>query len=411
MDGGNPDKRVYMTGTAVLSSGAAGVTRIWDALRQGETLPDGEIPTDHLLDLARLSRAEAAILGRHQVLALAVVEQAWFNAGLSPNRNRLRGEGTRWRHPEIGCLAGSSLGGLDCFARETVQDPDPGPHALSRWRGNSTAAVVGLRYGLGGAGLSMNAASATGAQLLCLGGNLIRGGMADALVLVAADTRPDGVLRRAMARNGSMSANQDDPERGPLSSGRGGMRPREGAACVILESGHHLRGRGGHGVAEWLLGRTANEAYHLVAPEPGAATLRDLLAKTRADLWRHGAGERINWISLHATGTPRFDAVEAKAIRETFGDDSPWLTSVKRTTGHCLGAMGLVDASMLASGLSEGRLPPWPRNTDPSLGLDRMAPPIAPDPRVALQIGQGMGGTVVVNALGTLRAAAGVLAA
>jgi len=411
MDGECPNRRVFLSGTAVLSSGRTGISSIWDALGQGKTLPDAEIPADQLLESARLGRAEAAILGRHQLLALAAVEQAWLQAGLPAHRNRLRGEGQRHRLPEIGCLAGSSLGGLDCFARETSDGKEPSPHSLSRWRGNSTEAVVTLRFGLGGSSLSVNAASATGAQLLCLGGNLIRCGMAEALVLVAADTRPEGLLRQAMARNGSMSPNQDDPERGPLSAGRGGMRPREGAGCVILESGAHLRRRGGRGLAEWLAGRAANEAYHLVAPEPGAMALRNLLATTRGDLTRRGGGDRVDWISLHATGTQRFDLVEAEAIRETFCGESPWLTSLKRTTGHCLGAMGLVDAGLIAFGLSEGRLPPWPGNTDPALGLDRMVPPRPPDPRIAIQIGQGMGGTVVVNALGTLRAAVGAMAA
>lgn len=411
MNGHDSHQRVYLTGMAALSSGTTGVEAIWHALDQGNALPDSETPVEKLIDLAHLSQAEAAILGRHQLLALAVAEQAWSNAGLSVCRNRLRGEGRRHRHPEFGCLAGSSLGGLDSFAHDVAGGSDPGPHALSRWRGNATATVVGLRFGLGGAGLSLNAASATGAQLLCLGGNLIRCGMAEALVLVAADTRPEGALRRAMGRNGSMSANQQDPDTGPLSAGRSGMRPREGAACLILESGSHLRDRGGRGIAEWLAGKTANEAYHVVAPEPGGCTLRDLIWEIRHDLERGLGRSQVDWISLHATGTPRFDAVEADAIRETCGEDFPWLSSVKRTTGHCLGAMGLLDASILATGLSEGRLPPWPGNTDPALGLDRLAPARAPDPRIALQIGQGMGGTVVVNALGTLRAATVALAA
>jgi hypothetical protein len=56
----------------------------------------------------------------------------------------------------------------------------------------------------------------------------------------------------------------------------------------------------------------------------------------------------------------------------------------------------LIEALLLVEGLLRGEVPPWPREIDPSLGL--VAPATAPKPVVALQIGQGMGGVVAVNA-------------
>jgi 3-oxoacyl-(acyl-carrier-protein) synthase len=274
------------------------------------------------------------------------------------------------------------------------------PYSLSRWRSNSIGTAVSVRFGLGGCEFAINAASATGAQMLFLAGTLIRFGMADAVVAVAAEPDPPPLLGEAMARTGSVTR---DPLQGPLSAGRTGMRPVEGAACVILESEDHLRKRSGAAIAEWLGGDTANEAHHLLAPEPSGATLCELLRRMLDTiLTRYGDRDRVDWISLHATGTPRFDAIEIACLREVFGTSLPWLTAVKRTTGHALGAAGLLDAIVLTEGLQRGEVPPWPVGVDPELGIGPPPTQDPPRPRLSLQIGQGMGGVVVVNAFGAI---------
>jgi hypothetical protein len=45
-----------------------------------------------------------------------------------------------------------------------------------------------------------------------------------------------------------------------------------------------------------------------------------------------------------------------------------------------------------------GSVPPWPAGVDPALELEKCRPSSPPLPRLAIQIGQGMGGVVVVNA-------------
>ena len=149
-------------------------------------------------------------------------------------------------------------------------------------------------------------------------------------------------------------------------------------------------------LATWLGGDQASEAYHLLAPEPAGQTLEELI---RLSLTRLG-DRPVDWISLHATGTRAFDVVEVDVLHRCFPERLPWLSAFKRITGHALGASGLVETVLLVEGLRRGQRPPWPQPTDPSLKLsvknrpDRL-------PQTALQISQGMGGVVVVNALGT----------
>lgn len=358
----------------------------------------GEPPDSHgLARAAGLDEGDAAILGRHQILALAVAERAWRSAGLPAERNRLRGEGTKHRLPGFGCVSGSSLGGLVAMEEETatVKTGKFSPYSISRWRGNAVAAATVLRYGLGGADFSLNAASATGAQILFLAGSLVASGMLDAVVAVAADAAVSPVLKSAMGRGGSVTRN---PAGGPLSADRSGMLPAEGAACVILESARHASARGAAPMAEWCGGFCANEALHLMAPDSGARVLEELLLAAR----QRAAGSAVDWVSLHATGTPRFDAAEIACVRRVFGENLPWLSAMKRTTGHALAASGLLEAGLLGEGLRTGRLPAWPSKMDASFGLPASRSRPSSSPALAVQIGQGMGGTVVVNLLGRI---------
>ena len=273
------------------------------------------------------------------------------------------------------------------------------PYAISRWRGNSVSAVVALRHGLGGSVLSLNAASATGAQILWMAGSMIRGGMADLVVAVAADPFPSESLAKAMGRNGSIAKNAFSD---PLSPGRSGMTPSEGAACLILESGSHATARGAAPFAEWLGGRCCNESHHLQAPDPQGKALGELLHDVLAEhlpLSPSSQG-RPDWISLHATGTTRYDSLEAGVLSRLFGKNMPWLSAFKGFTGHALSASGLLEAAMLSEGLKRGEVPPLPIGVDEGLGLVLPEGKCLPVPKTALQIAQGMGGDVVVNLLG-----------
>lgn len=270
----------------------------------------------------------------------------------------------------------------------------PSPYSLSRWRGNSVGAVTSLRFGLGAADFSINAASATGAQALFLAGTMIRAGLADLVVAVAADSSLPPRLQETMRRNGSIAK---DPASRPLSGSRSGMTPAEGGGCLILESETHAAARGAVPVAEWIGGSCLNEARHLMAPDDSASLLGESLAGLVGEHFPSAGLSAIDWISLHATGTPRFDGAEMNCIKRLFQERLPWISAFKRITGHALAASGLIEASLLCEGLRTGTLPPWPSEIDPLLGISGMRPLSQPRPEVALQIAQGMGGTLVLN--------------
>jgi 3-oxoacyl-[acyl-carrier-protein] synthase II len=225
--------RVWITGTAFLAGGSSSIPEIWGALANDEVLAIAPPSLSDLALDAGLDSGDARILSRTQLLALSVVERAWRSARLSPSRNKLRGEGSKIRHPRLGVVAGSSLGGLCAMDHDTRDASDPTPYALSRWRGNSVGAAVALRFGCGGADFSSNAASATGAQTLYLAAMLVRSGVLDAVVAVAADQAPTEGVLEAMQANRSVTHSSEARPLGTLRKGMNSL-PKSSRAMSRL---------------------------------------------------------------------------------------------------------------------------------------------------------------------------------
>ena len=393
-----------VTATAALCADLCDPAALWAQVMGQRRVADQRLQDDQLATLACLKDAERSILSREQLLGLAVAELAWQQSALSSQRQSLRGE----RHQHLdgswrlstGVVTSSALGNISALLHEQA-NPNFRPTAtsLSRWRGNALGAAVAVRFGLQGEQVNLNAASSGGAQALSLACQLIRSGVLDRVLVVAAEPALPPLLREANRRSGAMDPSGQSQ---PLTASRSGMVPREAAACLMLERAELAVERGATIRARVLANGSGCEAHHLVAPLPGQSRSLEVLDRMRDNWARQHGGQglpEMDWLCLHATGTRRFDREEAGFARAAF-EPLPWLTSFKASLGHGLGAAGVVEAALIVEGLSEGVVPPWPRNLDPALGLPLEAPRQPPQPRVALQLSAGMGGVVVMNLFG-----------
>ena len=396
---GTTQVRVAITAASALVGEVFGVSALWRRVLKAESIGGESLPAAVLAAEAQLSSADQRWLSRQQLLGLAVAETAWVQSGIGGDRQSLRGESTeRLMDPsrmQIGVVSASALGSASALVDDLyTKNKRPGPTSLGRWRGNSLGAVTALRFGLQGDQFNLNAASSTGAQALALAGRCIRSGDLDAVLVVGAEPTLQGPLREANRRSRAMA---EDHASVPLTSSRTGMRPVEAAGCLLLESEQRAKQRGAE-VLAWLRGSSSGcEAHHLVAPQPGQQ-----LSRAVFDRLKHQGilqdGDTIDWLALHATGTPRFDREEAAFVASAF-QPLPWLTAFKQVLGHGLGAAGVVEAALLVEGLCRGTVPPWPMAIDPSLGLPVDPPSSAPVPQLALQLSAGMGGVVAMNLL------------
>ena len=68
--------------------------------------------------------------------------------------------------------------------------------------------------------------------------------------------------------------------------------------------------------------------------------------------------EDIDFISPHATATPKGDLSEMKALSSVFKDSRAAISATKASTGHLLGASGAVEAIGCIKAIQEAFLPP-----------------------------------------------------
>lgn len=87
----------------------------------------------------------------------------------------------------------------------------------------------------------------------------------------------------------------------------------------------------------------SSDAHHMSAPEPsGKGANKSMNAALKEAKLLPNA---INYINLHGTGTALNDNMEAQAVSDVFGNQTP-CSSTKPLTGHTLGAAGATETAL-----------------------------------------------------------------
>jgi 3-oxoacyl-[acyl-carrier-protein] synthase II len=185
---------------------------------------------------------------------------------------------------------------------------------------NAGSAQVSMQFGLKGPSLTHVSACASSSHAIGEGGDIIRRGQADVMVVGGAEATVIPVIVAAFAAMKTLTRRNDAPEAAsrPFDKDRDGFVLSEGAAVVVLEEREHARSRGVRVYGELVgYGATA-DAYHITAPSPeGEGNARAMrMALTEAGL----KPEEIDYINAHGTSTQPNDREETAAIKQVFGD-------------------------------------------------------------------------------------------
>ncbi len=206
------------------------------------------------------------------------------------------------------------------------------------------------RLGVADCGLNVNAACASSTVAVARGAGLIAAGLADAVLVVAADVVSEFVYSGFSA----LQAMSPEPAK-PFDRQRRGLNLGEAGVGLLLMSEERAR-RDGEPVLARVRGwGVANDAFHVTAP---ARDGRGLIRACRQAFRQAGIETRqIAAVNAHATATVFNDAMELVAFHAVFSDHLPPLHGVKGSLGHCLGAAGGVELAIAARALAEQRIP------------------------------------------------------
>lgn len=155
----------------------------------------------------------------------------------------------------------------------------------------------------------------------------------------------------------------------PFDVSRTGCVIGEGAALFILETLDRARGRGARILGEvcgFGMATAAPSRHHRTAVAALAAAIRRALDVSGL------TPDEIDLIHLHGDATVMGDAIEVRAIRETFGARAASVpaTTAKSVTGFLANASASVEVSAVLEVLRRGVVPPIANLTHPDPELD-----------------------------------------
>lgn len=407
-------ERVTITGLGAITPSGLSVPEMWEAVVNGRSgirvLEGDEFETPHARDLSvriggqvrgfnpedYVPRPLARRLDDMHVWAIAAADQALSQASGGPAATTAAvaetvgagdlGGSLPWDPARVMGVVATGSGPLRPHHQAALAFEHKGqrgvPLSLTMHGApDAPAALISQRHGITGPARAVSATCASGAVALGEAMRALRHGYADAALVVGVE---DCVNPINVSSNGNVRAlatgYEAHPERAsrPFDRGRTGFVVSAGAAAMVLERETVARSRGAHVLAELAGYGASSDAHHATAPLPdgrgAAAAMRAALADSGftpeqfvADAPDGGAMGHVN---AHGTGTPAGDAAEAAALNAVFGGAGhptqlP-ITATKSSTGHLLGAAGVLEAVISVCSLREGIIPPTINLDDPA---------------------------------------------
>lgn len=308
------------------------------------------------------TRKQLRSMGRVSYLCVDAAEQALTDAGLLGDESITDGR--------MGVACGSSSGSTKDIGDVgelllTGTSRNFSANTYVRMMPHTTAANIGIFFGLKGRIIPTSSACSSGSQGIGYAYEAIKYGLTDMMLAGGGEEFcPSEVyvfdsLYAASRRNG-------EPEKTPrpYDANRDGLVIGEGAGIFVLEELEHAKRRGAKIYAE-LVGYGANsDGSHVTQPQ------KDTMQKCM-ELALQDAGitpDKIGYVNGHGTATEKGDIAETLATEAVFGFVP--ISSQKSYLGHTLGACGALEAWFSIEMMNGGWFAPTLNlnNIDPRCG-------------------------------------------
>lgn len=363
-------KRVVVTGLGALTPIGNNVQEYWQGLINGVSGADTIRNFDatkfktrfaceikNFDPLSFLDRKEARKIDRFSQTSLVVSDQAVEDSGLN---------GDNINKDRVGVIFASGIGGIMTFQEEVMNfangdgTPRFNPFFIPKMILDIAAGHISMRHGFRGPNFAVVSACASSTNAIMESYNLIRLGIADAIISGGAESVICEAGVGGFNAMKALSERNDDPKSAsrPYDKDRDGFVMGEGAGIVVLEELEHALNRGAKIYCEIGGAGATADAYHITAPHPEGLGAKNVMNAALRDAGMQPSD--IQYINTHGTSTPLGDVAEVKAIVDVFGDHAYDLniSSTKSMTGHCLGAAGVVEAIACILSVKNDIVPP-----------------------------------------------------
>ena len=214
-----------------------------------------------------------------------------------------------------------------------------GPYRVTQIMASTVSACIATPFKIKGVNYSLSSACATSAHCIGHAVELIQLGKQDVLLAGGAEEMHWSMAAMFDAMGALTSKYNETPSIASRAydADRDGFAPSLGGGCVVVEELEHALARGANIICEVTGYGATSDGADMVSPSgEGAERCMKMAMET--------ASGPMDYINTHGTSTPVGDVAELGAIRNTFGDSCPDISSTKSLSGHSLGAAGVHEA-------------------------------------------------------------------
>ena len=352
--------RVVVTGAGVISPLGAGLEEFGNALWRGETgiKPSTRFEGRSIAEFGELNPTQwlgnkgVRVLDRGTRFLCIAAQMALSNTGM---RQDAAGDGD----PELGLVCGTMFGGIHSIASFDWSGLTEGPGFVSPMEFpntviNAPAGQAAIKHKLRGVNSTICTGLSSGLSAIQYAAEFLRFGRARFLMAGGMEEVCDeaslGFKKLGLASPTGAAR--------PFGEGRDGTSAGEGAALWMLETEETARERG---AAPWFeicgfgIAHDARQSMGYDSKAEGAtAAIHEALEETGIS-----AGD-IGCIIAGANGSVTGDAMEARALRNVFGDrlGSIPVSAPKAATGEVMGGSGAFCAIAAGLALQRQEAPP-----------------------------------------------------
>ncbi|MGO2011027.1 MAG: beta-ketoacyl-[acyl-carrier-protein] synthase family protein [Pseudoalteromonas sp.] len=233
----------------------------------------------------------------------------------------------------IAVIVGTSTSGIaqgeQAMAVQQQQGDFPSEYHYQQQEMDNLSQFIRTALDLEGPALTLSTACSSSAKAFATAQEMIAAGLADAAIVGGVDSLCGMTVNGFSALASTSSAISN-----PSSRNRDGINLGEAAALCIVQK---------HGAVKLLGVGESSDAHHMSAPHPqgegAVVAMRQALARAGYQ------ASDVDYVNLHGTATPKNDEMEAIALAEVFGTDTP-CSSSKGMIGHTLGAAGATEIGL-----------------------------------------------------------------
>ena len=357
---------IYFGRPGLICALGTGIDSVRTALLSGDTsgmvLEEGWLP-GRPARVGRVATALPEIPGEHGLAARSRNNRLLL-AAIAQISDQIELARHRYGAERIGVVLGTSTSGIaegEAAIAAHLRDARlPDDFVYEQMEIGAPAPFLARHLNLRGPAYTVSTACTSGAKAFASARNLLRLGLADAVIAGGVDS-----LCRLTVGGFTALESTSAELTNPLSANRLGINVGEAAAVFLLSRDTPADTREAPirllGIGE------SSDAHHMSAPDPDGRGAERALRAALTD-----AGLRpgdLGYINLHATATQKNDAMESRLLARLFPDGVP-VSGTKPMTGHTLGTAGAIEAAFCWLALTgDGRLPPhvWDGVTDPAL--------------------------------------------